>query len=219
MHMPFLFEKGGTVAMLSGLHCEFVASEGWRTILFPDALQGDFTDVVWPHPEAMECSPIMVGDRMQIICTIGTDRKVMASDSCLILPPWASGHFGWYAPDISVWSVFGPEGEPMIGWEVAGQPLQTLGFGLTKAYRIYRVVPVTDRPLHALVTLLANQRDYHTFLVSLDDDPKVHELLIDGGPVYKSSLLGGLCAHAILTGSTREVCISDSYSLEPLALP
>ena len=54
-----------------------------------------------------------------------------------------------------------------------------------------------------------------SFVITLNDNPTVQELFVDGKPIYKCSILGTLCAFAMRRpGSVmRDLAISDSFTL------
>ena len=87
--------------------------------------------------------------------------------------------------------------------------------GIGEKGRLYRLIPIGDRPNAALVTTLCPPDTGRSFIVTLEDSPTIQELFVEGKPVYKCSILGNLCAFAMRRpGSViRDLAVSDSFTL------
>lgn len=186
----------------------------WKTYRL-DSLDAAPVPVIWPEstPDTVECSPIMLpGNAHQFIGTLNRRSWPVNGPQEMELPQWASLPFGWSAPGLEIWAI--NDDAPCFGWQRDGGTLHTVRIaGVGDKARLYRLVPIADSPDAALVTTLCPPDAGRTFIVTLDDAPTIREVLVDGHPVYKSSILGQHCAFAIRRAGTieRDLAISDSF--------
>ena len=188
----------------------------WKTFRL-DPLTGDPVPVVWPEstPNTVECSPIMLpGGAHQFVATLNRRSIPTNGPQEMELPQWATLPFGWSAPGHDVWGI--DNFAPSFGWQSGTDTLSKVRIdGIGDKGRLYRLIPVGDRPGTTLVTTLCPPDTGRSFLVTLGDEPTIQEIHVDGEPVYKCSILGTLCAFAKRRpGSVfRDIAISDSFTL------
>ena len=186
----------------------------WKTFWL-DGLDAAPVPVIWPEstPDTVECSPIMQdAGGHQFVATLNRRSYPVNGPQEMELPQWASLPYGWSAPGLEVWAI--NDDVSCFGWQRDGGPLHTFRLVSNGAKsRLYRLVPIADDPNAVLVTTLCPPDDGRTFIVTLDDAPTVREVLVDGKPIYKSSILGSHCAFAIRRAGTieRDLAISDSF--------
>jgi len=161
------------------------------------------------------CSPIWIQGGLQWVDTNDSIRSAMNTQGPMWLPSWATICYGFSAPGIEVWV---SKDSLTLGWQRGDDaPVSRVQFqGLADKSHIYRVVP-TDQPDTALISVLAQPDIVRTFLVSMIDAPTVTELLVDGQPVYKSSICGTYCAFSVRDSLDRSVVVSDSFTLAALS--
>ena len=186
----------------------------WKTFRL-DGLDAPPVPVVWPESTAdtVECSPVMLDGGHQFVATLNRRSYPVNGPQEMELPTWATLPYGWSAPGSEVWAI--NDDAPMFGWQRDGGPLHTIRItGTGDKARLYRLVPIADNPNAALVTTLCPPDDGRSFIVTLDDAPTIREVLVDGIPIYKSSILGSHCAFAIRRAGTieRDLAISDSFT-------
>ena len=189
----------------------------WKTYRLND-LSADPVSVVWPEStaETVECSPIMLeGGGHQFIATLGRRSFPVNGAHEMELPQWATLPFGWSAAGLEVWGI--DDDAPCFGWQSGTSgALHTIRLnGIGDKGRLYRLIPIGDRPNMAIVTTLCPPDTGRSFLITLNDTSTIQELFVDGKPVYKCSIIGTLCAFAVRRpGSViRDLAISDNFTL------
>ena len=189
----------------------------WKTYRLND-LSAAPLPVVWPEStsDTVECSPIILASGgHQFIATLNRVTTPTNGAQEMELPQWATLPFGWSAPGLEVWGI--DDDVPCFGWQsgTTGALHKLRLNGVGDKGRLYRLIPIGDRLNAVLVTTLCPPDTGRSFLVTLNDTPTIQELLVDGRPIYKCSILGNLCAFAMRRpGSViRDLAISDSFTL------
>lgn len=160
-----------------------------------------------------ECSPYLLQGKPNFIFTdLKGAQGVVSSNP---RPTWTRTSYGVTASNYAIWLTDNSD-DPIIQLQIRGL---TQSFTIDNPYdflRLYRIVPVYDQPGKVLITLWAlPEGTGRTLLLDVTNPVEIQEVLVGGEPVYKSSLLGSLCAYVEKTtgDASRRVLISDEYSL------
>jgi hypothetical protein len=156
---------------------------------------------------ATVCSPYLIAGELQyIVSDLGRWRNV-AGDTPMIKPPWVSTVYGFRS---GLWQAWATSSRQVISWH-AGDAPRVFAFDLPADAQIYRLAPIDGEDGQWLLTYTSASIG-HTLHW---DGAALREILIDGGPVYKCSILGETIAWSGGQTGARTIGWRDGYEHGP----